>query len=50
MACSSCKKKESFNEKYKEATSYVGRTTIIFTIVWSLLALYGIYSLIIKLI
>lgn len=49
MGCSSCKKKERFEEKYKEVTSHIGTATIVFVIIWTLLGVYGIYSLVSKL-
>lgn len=45
MACSSCKKKEKF-EELKSSTEFVSKGIIIFSIVWSALALYGLYSII----
>lgn len=50
MSCSSCKKKSDFQEEVKNSTSFVGKGVIIFTIVWSLLAIYGLVTLIQKII
>lgn len=48
MACSSCKKKNRFKEKYEETTAFVGNATVIFILIWSAFAIYGIYSLVTK--
>jgi hypothetical protein len=48
MGCKECKKKSEFKEKYEETTSYIEKYTILFVIVWSALAVYGLYSLINK--
>ncbi len=54
MACSTCKKKNSFYEKMNENVSTgvasTSKTVIWFVIIWSLLAVYGFYSLIVELI
>ncbi len=49
MACTNCKKNS--NESYKdvyEKTDTFPKGIVIFTIVWTLLAIYGLYSLITK--
>jgi hypothetical protein len=49
MACTNCKKNS--NESYKDVydkTDTFPKGIVIFTIVWTLLALYGLYSLITK--
>jgi hypothetical protein len=51
MACKNCKKNSS--ESYKEVydnTNGFPKGIVIFAIVWSMLAIYGLYSLITKLI
>lgn len=48
MACESCKKRKSFNEKMNESGDFISRSTVVFVIIWSLFSLYGIYSLISK--
>lgn len=45
MACSKCKKKERFQE-LESTTDFISSGVIIFGIVWSLFAIYGVYSLI----
>ena len=45
MACSECKKKEKIKE-LQTSTEFVSKGVIIFAVVWSLLALYGLYSII----
>jgi hypothetical protein len=47
MACNKCKKKERF-EEFKNSTEFVNNGIIVFVIIWSLFAVYGIYSLISK--
>ncbi len=49
MSCSNCKKKSKIREEIKNGTDFVGRGVIYFFIIWSLLAIYGLYSLITKL-
>lgn len=46
MACSKCKQKRNFNQEFAKKTEFVGKGIVWFLIIWSLLALYGIYSLI----
>jgi hypothetical protein len=49
MACSSCKNKGSnLKDKMDESTKFVSRWTIWVFVVWSVLGLYGLYSLIHK--
>jgi hypothetical protein len=45
MACSKCKKKD-IKESLRESSELVPKGIIIFTIIWSLFALYGLYNLI----
>ena len=45
MACSKCKKKEKFQE-LESSTEFISKGVLVFGIVWSLLALYGLYSII----
>jgi hypothetical protein len=51
MACKNCKKNsgETYKEVYDNTNGFP-KGIVIFTIVWSMLAIYGLYSLIIKLI
>ncbi len=46
MSCTSCKKKKSFIEEKEELLSGFNSSAIGFAIIWSILALYGLYSLI----
>jgi hypothetical protein len=48
MACTKCKNKETFKEQMNKATSGIEKSAIAFIIVWTMLGLYGIYSLIVK--
>ena len=47
MACSSCKKKE-LKEEIIKSGEFVSKGVVIFTIIWSVLGIYGLYSLISK--
>ena len=47
MSCSNCKKKE-FKEELEKTTGFVSKSAIWFVIIWSVFALYGIYSLVSK--
>jgi len=46
MGCSSCKQKRDIKKDLLESTESVNKGVIWFVIVWSLFAVYGIYSLI----
>jgi hypothetical protein len=48
MACTSCKQKRNLDEKFKESASFVPKGVIVFTIIWSCLAIYGLITLISK--
>ena len=50
MSCSDCKKQKEVDKKFSEYQKGIGRGVIIFVIVWSLLAIYGGFTLISKLI
>lgn len=47
MACSNCKKKSNIMTDLTNS-KYLGNGMTWFVIIWSLLAIYGLYSLIIK--
>lgn len=47
MACSKCKKQEQI-EEFQKSTEFISKGVVIFVIIWSSLAIYGIYSLISK--
>lgn len=49
MSCSKCKQKNRFKEGFEKTTDLVDKKIIWFIVVWSVFALYGVYSLIIKL-
>jgi len=49
MGCSECKKKQTMKEEMLESSKFVSNTVIWFVIVWSGFAIYGIYTLISKL-
>ena len=46
MSCTNCKKKKSFIEEKEEQMSGFNNAVIGFAIIWTILALYGLYSLI----
>lgn len=46
MSCESCKKKKDFKEEVQNSTSFVGKGVVIFAIVWTLLAIYGLVNLV----
>jgi hypothetical protein len=46
MACSSCKNKSNYREQIIESTKSVENGIVWFSVIWTLLALYGLYSLI----
>ncbi len=50
MACSECKKKQTIKEEILENTKFVSNAVVWFVVVWSGFAIYGIYTLITKLI
>lgn len=45
MACTKCKKQEKI-EEFKESTKFVENGVMVFVVVWSLFAIYGIYTFI----
>lgn len=49
MACSKCKQKNKLKEEIENGTDFVSKATIWVFVIWSGFALYGIYSLISKL-
>jgi len=46
MGCSSCKKNSKIKDQIIDTTKGFEKGVIWFTIIWTLLGLYGIYSLI----
>jgi hypothetical protein len=50
MSCTNCKKKQSYKDAINNemGTSFVPKGIIIFFIVWSGFAIYGVFSLISK--
>jgi hypothetical protein len=46
MGCSDCKQKKNIKKDLIESSSIVNRGVLWFVIIWSLLAIYGLYSLI----
>jgi hypothetical protein len=48
MSCSTCKEKSKIKEELYESSEFVSKGVIWFVIVWSGLALYGLYTLITK--
>jgi hypothetical protein len=46
MACAKCKKnKNELNKSFEKKIDLVGKGVVIFAIIWSLLAIYGLFSL-----
>ncbi len=50
MACSKCKNKNKTKEELMKTADFVNKATIWFFVGWSVLAVYGLYTLITKLI
>jgi hypothetical protein len=50
MACSQCKNKNKTKDELMKSADFIGKWTILFVVSWSLLAVYGLYTLITKLI
>ena len=48
MACSKCKEKKTLKEDLIKSTGIVSKGIVWFTIIWTIFAIYGIYSLITK--
>lgn len=48
MACSECKKKKDLRQDIINATDNIEKKIVIFVIGWSILGLYGLYSLVSK--
>lgn len=48
MACSNCKKKKDIYDQMNKTGQFTNNTTIWVLVIWSLLGLYGVYSLISK--
>lgn len=46
MSCTSCKKRDTLKERMESEMSNTPKGVIWFIIIWSGLALYGLYSLI----
>lgn len=49
MSCDNCKQKRDFKNEIYESTKIVEKKVLVFVIIWFLLGLYGLYSLITKL-
>ena len=48
--CESCKNKKELREEMYESTKLVDNWVVWFAVIWSGLAIYGLYSLIVKII
>lgn len=48
MSCKNCKNKEDIKKEIYDSTKLVDNWVIWFAIVWSGLAIYGLYSLVTK--
>jgi hypothetical protein len=50
MGCSQCKNKNKTKDELMKSADFISKGTILFVVGWSVLAVYGLYTLIIKLI
>ena len=48
MGCSSCKEKRDIKQELINSNEFVSKGVIWFTIIWSILAIYGLVTLISK--
>lgn len=48
MGCSTCKEKKDIKKELTGSTGDVSKGVVWFVVIWSLFALYGIYSFVIK--
>ena len=48
MACTSCKQKREIKEEIIKSTEFVNKGVLWFTLIWSILAIYGLVTLISK--
>ena len=46
MACSECKKKGSTHQQIVDSTTGIEKAAKVFVVLWTLLGLYGLYSLV----
>lgn len=46
MSCKNCKEKSRIKEELYNSTKYIEKFSITFVIIWSIFAIYGIYSFI----
>jgi hypothetical protein len=46
MSCTSCKEKKDIKNQMMETADFVSKGIVWFTVVWSALGLYGLYTLI----
>jgi len=46
MGCTSCKKNSNYKDQIIQSTKNVEKGIVWFSVIWTLLALYGLYSLI----
>lgn len=49
MACKSCKEKNNIKEDMVKSGEFIPKGIVVFAIIWTGFAIYGVYSLIIKL-
>lgn len=45
MSCTKCKKRERI-EEFEKSTEFINTGVLVFVIIWSCFAIYGIYSFI----
>ena len=50
MACKECKKKGELKDEVLKSGEFIGKGVIVFAIAWTLLGLYGLITLISKVI
>lgn len=49
MGCSKCKQKNRLREEYEKSTDSIDKKTLWFVIIWSAFSIYGLFSLVSKL-
>jgi hypothetical protein len=48
MACSKCKKNNKLKEEMYKSTEFLSKKIIVVFVIWTILGVYGLYSLISK--
>ena len=50
MACTKCKEKRKLNEELAKSAEHIDKGALVFAVAWTLLGLYGLVTLVMKLI